>query len=59
MTKPTAIGVGWYRREDWGRIRLICPDRDELQDTFDAWEADAEKVARKLKREGFVVARHR
>jgi hypothetical protein len=57
MAKPTLIGLAWYRRQDWGRVRQAFTDRDALDDTFDAWEAGARKVERTLKRQGLAVKR--
>lgn len=33
---PRAVGVPWFRREDYDRIRDVC--EDELPATFDEWE---------------------
>lgn len=43
MTKPTgtaALGIGWYRREDWPRLLQLVPDRAALHDTYDEWLSD-------------------
>jgi hypothetical protein len=41
--KMTALGVAWFRPEDYQRIREISDD--EMQSTFEAFEA---KMARQL-----------
>jgi hypothetical protein len=43
--KPRAVGVAWFRREDYQRIRDISDD--EMQPTFDDFEA---KMAKHLPR---------
>lgn len=41
--QPQAIGVAWFRREDYPRIREIMDDRDTMHVTFDEWEKNAER----------------
>jgi hypothetical protein len=42
MSKVRALGVAWFRREDYQRIREICDD--EMIPSFDDWEAKMTKL---------------
>ena len=37
----TQLGLAWYGREDWERLREIADDRDKLDDTYEDWERQA------------------
>jgi len=39
---PRRIGLPWYRREDYPRIREMMSDRHNLAPTYDQWLAAAE-----------------
>ena len=54
-TPGSHIGVAWYRREQWDRLLEISSDRDELEDTYDEWQAMAEANLRKLAQHGYVL----
>ena len=54
-TPGSHIGVAWYRREQWDRLLEISSDRDELEDTYDEWQAMAEENLRKLAQHGYVL----
>ncbi len=49
------LGVAWYRREQWNRLLEISADRDKMEDTYEAWEANAEKGLQLAARPGVVV----
>ena len=45
MTETNSVtGVAWYRREDWSRLREIASDRTNLDDSYEAWLAGAQKT---------------
>lgn len=48
------LGVAWYRREQWVRLLEIADDRNNLEDTYEEWKANAERSLRRLTRPGFV-----
>jgi hypothetical protein len=48
----TFVGVAWYRPEQWQRLREISVDRDELDDTYQEWVRNVEKVIKELNRNG-------
>ena len=37
------IGIAWWRREQWDRLLEISEDAEGQYDSYDEWEADAEK----------------
>lgn len=40
MKKPkdtNHIGVAWYHRDQWQRLREVSTDVDKLEDTYDQW----------------------
>ena len=57
MDRPRTVGMAWYRREDYGRIRAVMVDRDRLAPTYDGWLASAEQVAGEVERSGVAVKR--
>lgn len=51
----TVLGVAWYRREQWNRLLEIASDRDQLEDTYDAWKSTAQKQFDELAQAGQPV----
>ena len=39
----TQLGLAWYSREDWERLREIADDRDKLDDTYETGSARRSK----------------
>jgi hypothetical protein len=37
----SAVGVAWYRREDYDRLLTVFSDADKLAGTYDDWLAQA------------------
>jgi len=48
----TQLGLAWYSREDWERLREIADDRDKLDDTYEDWERHALKMIHDLETVG-------
>ena len=48
-------GVGWYRPEQWQRLREISVDVDKLEKTHEEWLAIAEKTVKDLERLGLSI----
>jgi hypothetical protein len=46
------LGLAWYSREDWERLREIADDRDKLDDTHEDWERQALKMIQDLEAVG-------
>lgn len=45
-----ALGMAWYRRQDYGRILEIMEDAHLLPPTFDKWLGKAEKLESQQKK---------
>jgi hypothetical protein len=50
--QPSVVGIAWYRREQWNRLREISSDRDELEETYDEWVGNAVKALENLRAAG-------
>ncbi len=48
------LGIAWYRREQWNRLLEISADREKMEDTYEEWEANAEKGLQMAARPGVV-----
>ena len=46
------LGLAWYSREDWERLREIADDRDKLDDAYEDWERQALKMIHDLEAVG-------
>lgn len=51
----TAIGVAWYRPEQWEVLRNVSVDRDKLEETYAEWLVEAERVVKQLQQRGLRV----
>lgn len=52
-----ALGVAWYRPEQWDRLLEVSVDRNHLEPTHGEWKKHAEKLVKRMRREGYVVRR--
>lgn len=52
-----AIGITWYRREDYARLQALFPDGDKIADTYEDWVKQAENIAGRMTLEGFTVVK--
>jgi hypothetical protein len=50
--KNAAIGIAWYRREQWPRLLEISTDRSELEDSYDDWLEYIEQTFERMRDEG-------
>jgi hypothetical protein len=48
-------GCAWYRAEQWERLREISADRDELEESYEDWVAQAEESLQALREAGIDV----
>ena len=51
--KVRAIGVAWFRREDYQRLREMSDD--EMIPTFDEWEAKMAQLVASKAAPGFIL----
>jgi hypothetical protein len=54
---PRQIGLPWYSREDYPRIRDMMIDRHNLAPTYDAWLAAAENNESVGRQTGLQITR--
>lgn len=52
-----AVGIPWYRREEFEALRASFVDGDELHDTYEQWLADAESLERQIANTGTPTTR--
>lgn len=52
-----ALGMVWYRAEDYGAIKRIMADRHTLPSSYHIWLMKAETGEKKYRREGYIVIR--
>lgn len=57
LSSDAQIGLAWYSREGWERLRAIADDREQLDDSFEEWERGALQVIRDLASVGRQVRR--
>lgn len=50
----SAVGIPWYRREDYPRILAVMADRHLLPASFHAWLQAAQQTVEKIKASGQV-----
>jgi hypothetical protein len=55
--KTMAVGVTWYRREDYARLKAMFKDGEKIPDTYDEWLKSAENVFGTLTLEGLTVVK--
>lgn len=48
----SAVGIGWYKRDDYKRILEVMEDADKLPLTFDKWQSKAEALEAQIKKSG-------
>jgi hypothetical protein len=50
--KKVAIGITWYRSEQWNELKAYCEDGKTLEGTYDEWKRGATKTLHDLRRQG-------
>jgi hypothetical protein len=49
------VGVAWYRKEQWSRLREISEDADRLEETYDEWLGVASESFARFQAAGMPV----
>jgi hypothetical protein len=49
------IGVIWCDREQWERLKATADDRDQLDDTFEEWQATVGAAMQSFEAQGMAV----
>ena len=52
-----AVGIPWFKREDYPRILEIMTDAHGLHETYDGWREAAEALERRMSSEGHIAVR--
>jgi hypothetical protein len=53
------VGIAWYEPDQWQQLLVVSMDRDQLEETYDEWVQDVERVIRELRRQGVQVVKVR
>lgn len=49
------VGLTWFRRDDWLKVKLTFEDADQLHNTYDEWLASVERLERTMKIKGVAI----
>ena len=49
------VAFPWYRAADWARLRELSVDRENIQESYEAWTVYATGALRGLRRQGLRV----
>ena len=52
-----AMGIAWYREEDWDAIKRVMVDSDKLHARYEDWLKVAEKLFNDSRQGGRIVER--
>ncbi len=47
--------VAWYSREQWSILKQVSVDAEELEDSYDEWEQNAEQAIQKFIAKGMRI----
>jgi hypothetical protein len=51
------VGLAWYSEQEWRRLRELADDVAALDDTYDDWLKQAERVIAELRSNGLVIVK--
>jgi hypothetical protein len=57
MSNGRTIGIAWFRREQWTRLRAVATDSHVLEESFERWAELAFKKCVELAAAGLEVER--
>jgi hypothetical protein len=57
MAKIGAVGISWYRKHEYVRVRRIMVDTHALPPTYEVWRWKAESEERRAQARGVLVIR--
>ena len=57
MAQIKVIGLPWYRRENWVRLKALFTDGEKLHRTYDEWLAAAEQGCQAVELDGHRAIR--
>lgn len=50
-----AVGIAWFRRENYAKARKLFKDGHKLSPTYDQWLKRAKRAEKELKAQGHIV----
>jgi hypothetical protein len=51
------VGIGWYERAEWAKLKTVVADTGNIDDTYEEWLSSAERAERQLARPGLAMRR--
>ncbi len=57
ISRDARLGIAWYSREAWARLREVADDVQALDENYEAWERGALAAVRDLESIGRPVER--
>ena len=51
------VGVAWYYKEQWGKIRAHSKDRCSMEKRYEDWESKALETVKNFEGKGYTVHR--
>ena len=55
--QPRALGICWFRKEDYPALKRMFTDSDKMHDTWEEWLEQAERMERSAKTQVDIVER--
>ena len=55
MSNPKSfenVGVVWYTKDEWGKMKDICIDKERFEETYEDWEAMVARTVAEMKKAG-------
>ena len=52
---PTPVAVAWYQPDQWQKLLAVSVDKDKLEETYEDWRQEAERVIKELRRQGLHI----
>jgi hypothetical protein len=53
----SSVGLAWYDPSQWAKLKAVAADKDQMDETHDAWRRNAERTMKHLTAQGCVVRR--
>src|SRR6185437_15324265 len=51
------VGIAWYDSAQWIKLKQVAADAEQLNDTHEEWQRNAERAERRLSAEGMIPRR--
>ena len=50
--REVALGIAWYRSEQWEELKAYCEDRETMEHSYDDWKRESTKALHDLQSAG-------